>query len=136
MESSAGTLVDFASVGSLDQHLTDPVGETLHQHQYKKSTPFAMDWSSSTIENCGFGRKGSVTIQRVADMMGQIFIVADLPGLCVQEEMGGCTGFGQQYPVGCKDSCKDEQSGPCHVVDESRQVDKQHGPWIWAQGGS
>ena len=124
-DSSAGSLVQLASTGSVEATTQDAHGHTVFLAKYKKTTPFALDWVTSTIDNLGFGRKSSVTVHRVADLMGQVFIVVELPGLCVHEELGSCTF--QQYPVGCT-SCKaDEHIGGCAAVDECDCADEFNG---------
>lgn len=79
---SGGGLMQLVAYGSQDVYLTGNPQVTFFKQLYRRHTNFAMQSVEAQFNgNPGFGRRVSLVVPRVGDLMGKTYLQATLPSL-------------------------------------------------------
>ena len=81
---SGGGLMQLVAYGSQDVYLTGNPQVTFFKQLYRRHTNFAMQSVEAQFNgNPGFGRRVSLVVPRVGDLMGKTYVYVELPALSV-----------------------------------------------------
>ena len=106
----AGALIAMASRGMLDSHVTgdDAESHTIFKKMFVKSTASCPNYVTHKVSS-NYGQTDQIKLQKMTDMIQDVFIEATLPGLHVTRDPNGSTGQPtnrQSLPV--NNSCNSE----------------------------
>ena len=118
-----GGLMQLVAYGAQDIYLTGNPQITFFKVVYRRHTNFAMEAVEQTLNgSVGFGNKVTATVSRNGDLVGRMYVEADISALAANDdEVTANTGTVLINEVTC------EIGG--------QQIDKQYGHWmeVWAE---
>lgn len=136
---SAGTLSQLIAIGAADSHLTLGASVTYHRTKVQKCTNFAMESIMQSYSGTPqWGNEVQVTLNRTGDLISNMYVLIDLPGLVATPKASGSTANPTGVPTAdCKaicegdlqvvededdmnvdNDCEDATGDWCHWVDE------------------
>ena len=122
--SSAGSVTQLVAVGALNQYLNGNATYTIWRSKYTKHTNFAMEQASQPFQTAVmFGAEAQITLNRTGDLIHQMYVVIDLPGItaCESDDIGRC-GIMPSFPR-CAGAA---QCNPCRDADADVYHDFVH----------
>ena len=112
---AAGAVTQLVATGALNQYLNGGATLTYWRSKYTKHTNFAMEQASQPFQTAVmFGAEAQITLNRTGDLIHQMYVVIDLPGItaCESDDAGKC-GIMPSFPK-CAGAA---QCNPCREAD-------------------
>lgn len=106
---SAGSITQLVAQGSLDTYLSANASHTYWRMKYNRYTPFSLESVIQPFNSAvQFGHVSTITLNRTGDLISNLFLLVELPGItaCKKDADDTCGGqiAGDRFPSMMKDS--------------------------------